>query len=144
MPKSYDVMGYALDADLWCPDAIKAAIEEGIYTVENPHDLDANGIPYQVIGREGNEIGAVFADAEFDYVPTCGHCHEPLIEEDEPLTDEDEPQPHYHIVMTGRASEPFARFEDSADADAFTADPDNVFNRGRMETIKCSRNCTIS
>lgn len=52
--KSYDVVGYAADADIYCADCL-------------PYDPEGED-------SEGNPVTPIFADDEFDYQPCCSMC----------------------------------------------------------------------
>lgn len=61
--KSYDVVGYTADADTYCPPCAR-----------NIYGDDRLGA-IEVRDREGNLIGPIFADSEWDYAVTCSNCH---------------------------------------------------------------------
>ena len=61
----YDVVGYTADADIWCAGCLRScygydALEDG----KRDH--------------EGNPIGAIFADSEWNYLLHCTRCREPI------------------------------------------------------------------
>ncbi|MCK9540222.1 hypothetical protein [Dokdonella sp.] len=51
------IIGYTYDADLYCADC---------------------GADLPDVDTEGNDKGAVFTGAEFDSIPYCNACHQPL------------------------------------------------------------------
>lgn len=57
------IAGYAADADIFC-----VPCAEDIYASVEAGALD----------NEGNEIGVIFYDSEWDYLATCSVCHEEL------------------------------------------------------------------
>lgn len=61
--KTYDVVGYTADADVYCPLCASTIYGDGI--------SGENGIK----DHEGNLVAPVFAEAEFDYPVSCGKCH---------------------------------------------------------------------
>jgi hypothetical protein len=60
----FEVMGYAADADTYCPDCAEEKYPDGI-------------------DNEGNEVGAIFADSEWDRAAYCAACGEYIIGEDQ-------------------------------------------------------------
>lgn len=60
--KTYEVIGYAYEADIHCPDCARKRFP-------NPNKATDN---------EGNEVHPVFLGDEFDTPPCCGDCFEPL------------------------------------------------------------------
>jgi hypothetical protein len=62
--KSYDVVGYTADADSYCvPCTHRIYGDDRLGTIE-------------IRGREGNLIGPIFADSEWDYPLSCGSCND--------------------------------------------------------------------
>lgn len=64
MAHPFDVIGYTADADVYCPPCARNIYGDGI--------SGENGIK----DREGNLVGPVFADSEWDYPVSCGKCLE--------------------------------------------------------------------
>lgn len=69
--------GYTAEAEIWCEDHIKV-----LYGIEATRQ--------GAMDNEGNPIGVIFPDSEFDYQPLCSACHEPIEAKVIPQ-DEDEP-----------------------------------------------------
>ena len=62
--KSYDVLGYTADADVYCPTCAdrRYGPQPEVLTAEEWQD------------DEGNEIGVIFADSEWDSPQHCSDC----------------------------------------------------------------------
>ena len=60
---SYEVMGYAADADTYCPDCAEEKYPDGL-------------------DNEGHEVYPIFADSEWDRAVYCAACGEYIIGED--------------------------------------------------------------
>ena len=60
--KTYEVIGYAYEADIHCLDCARARFPN----------------PDQATDNEGNEVHPVFLGDEFDTPPVCVDCFEPL------------------------------------------------------------------
>ena len=57
---SYDVLGYTADADTYCEDCARKRY---------------GGTDENALDSEGNELGAIFADSEWDRPVHCADCH---------------------------------------------------------------------
>lgn len=74
MANCYQVVAYAYEADLHC---IACTLERFNFSQEE--DLDfACAIDKTPVDREGNEIGAVFGNAEFEHSQYCADCGDEL------------------------------------------------------------------
>ena len=62
--KAWEVVGYVADATVWCVSCARR-----IYAPLTESSLDA----------EGNFVHPIFACDEWEEVPVCNCCHEPLI-----------------------------------------------------------------
>ena len=65
-----NVAAYAFDADIHCVDCTASAVHSGYFKIPDDSEIDANGIPLDAVGVEGNTIGAIFNGDECDYSPT--------------------------------------------------------------------------
>lgn len=65
--KSYEVIGYAYDADLHCPECALKRFTQA--------QLDGDD---RATDSENNPIHPIFLSDEFESMPYCGDCHEPL------------------------------------------------------------------
>ncbi|MCE5255007.1 MAG: hypothetical protein LLG45_12525 [Actinomycetia bacterium] len=63
--KAWEVIGYAADADIWCPACAREAY---------------GPLTDQSEDHEGNLIHPIFACDEWDYPLVCHCCHEALTE----------------------------------------------------------------
>ena len=70
MTSATSVIGYAADADHWCPPCAAKFYggPGGVMEYENT----------TIVDRGGNEVSPIFGGAEFDYVPTCSGCKQTL------------------------------------------------------------------
>jgi hypothetical protein len=97
-----DVVDYAWDAEVWCPDCVYTALVYGVYTVEVGGaelqlTMGSREAVESLIQRYAEDRGL---DPQSTYVPqpifnsegaydnegrshTCYRCHQPLIETDE-------------------------------------------------------------
>jgi hypothetical protein len=57
--KSYEVVGYTADADVYCPSCARECY---------------GSVDTGAVDREGNEVGVIQADSTWDYQPTCTVC----------------------------------------------------------------------
>ena len=60
--KTYEVIGYAYEADMHCPDCARKRFKN----------------PDKATDNEGNEVRPIFLGDEHDSPPYCGDCHELL------------------------------------------------------------------
>ena len=63
--KAWDIIGYAADADVWCPACAQDAY--------GPLTSDTQD-------QEGNPVHPIFAMDEWEYLPVCTRCQETLID----------------------------------------------------------------
>ena len=83
MQKADSIIGYAADADIYCPDCAREyfkAIHGWKYSLAllcAPHDQ--HGIPETIKDRQGNEAGVIFAVSEpADCTEVCCVCFESI------------------------------------------------------------------
>ena len=72
--KSYEIIGYAYDAELHCVRCAEKKFPTGYkneYSYKKSLSLEGNG-------NDGEEIHPIFLGAEFDTPPVCGDCFELL------------------------------------------------------------------
>lgn len=62
MPQPFDVVGYTADADTYCPLCASTIYGDGLSIKSDTTD------------REGNLVGPIFVDSEWDYIVHCGKC----------------------------------------------------------------------
>ena len=73
------IIAYVYEADVHC---VACAVKR--FRTINPEEVniigvyDINGIPYQSIDNEGNQIGVDFEGTEVDMHQACGDCGESI------------------------------------------------------------------
>ena len=85
MPRTFSILtyviGYTYDADIHCVDCTArntAGIGHQHAKAFTECQPDGYGVCELVIDLEGNELGVIFPDTEFDYTPTCADCGEEI------------------------------------------------------------------
>lgn len=70
-------IGYVFDGAAYCTDHTKLMVFDSDEVFEYGDDRDENGIPIDArLG--GFTVGAILEGEEWDYVPSCDVCWEPI------------------------------------------------------------------